>query len=254
MDLKLVDKMKPLFEDIFTPASQADIEKRKAAAEEIKRKEQEEAHRRWEEQRRKEQEEVMANLVRLENIATKLGFTFKRDEERYHRAWLRGEREDGLKLHLDANGYHTKGKVGAGVSFPEGIDGGCPLDSKDRPQDIKISLTKSDDQIVKDIQRRLLPQAEIALKTCKAKIEKQKEAKQSRTSMIEVASKILEIPYDQPRDASGNLRITSYQGDESNVGSLSVETNYYGNEAKIELNWVKKEALETILKAIKSVM
>ena len=78
-------------------------------------------------------------------------------------------REDGLELWLRIGGYGNEGKAAIHFSRPIGRDGRAPTlwakgGATIHNPSINVSLTKSPEQIAKDIFRRLLPESVVVYK------------------------------------------------------------------------------------------
>jgi hypothetical protein len=116
----------------------------------------------------KERQEL---IVRLEKIAEALGFEVKRPDEPPCNAWINAVKGN-MELYLHSGSYGLKGKIEASISHVSRRSITIYKENQriSRPS-ICMSVTKSDDQIIKDIKRRLFSDGEEYVKLYQERID-----------------------------------------------------------------------------------
>jgi hypothetical protein len=163
---------------------------------------------------------------------------------------LEAKREDGALLNFYAGGYRSPvNKVNVSCSFSDVKRRGFTND--EHPGSINMSLSKTDDQIMQEIKRRLLPYVENAIKRTTTRLGEEDAAENGRNSLLNDAANILGLKVQTPYGRDQYPHISKYVNGQ--IESVEVKTDYHGREATINLR-VTKESMGGILQAIKAVI
>lgn len=207
----------------------------------------------YEETRARELAEEEANLKRLKNIAKILKLKYDEpSKEGYTRAYLSCIATEGFRVYLTANQYHCKGKVNASIGFiteREGVR--VYIDDKEKIDSVNESLTKTDEVIAGNIEKRIFPQARETQAKVELRIFGAVENKNNHDKNIEHFAKLLGVKTSGGHRVEEKIYINEYHKFfEANV---EVKGNSEGNEFNIDLRYLNFRQAEAVLTALKSV-
>jgi len=185
----------------------------------------------YEERRAREVKEDQSKQDRFKSILTTMGYTDFKFEAHYPR--VNGTKGD-FRLYFREGAL--KGKVSVGGSLPRARDNQYP--QVICPQDINISLSKTDERIITEINNRFFPGYTDAVRVAKEQNAKHEAALDSHAS---TKKKIFALMGD-------NSRYNSSEND--NVSFWRTEINYAGDEITITSRLSIGAALK-VLKLIK---
>lgn len=188
---------------------------------------------------KKEREEAAVKRARLAGIMSALGFTpDKETGEEGSRAYVRGLRADGARCAMEQDTYKMGGRIGFTAWTPSPEDG----TSVKTPDQITMAATKTDDQIIKDVQKRYIPAFEPCMVEYRAKFDKARRAEECQDALISGCAGLLGYKISDRTRTCEKPRLYEYPEGE-HVKKVIVETNYYGTEARIELSLSPEAAM-----------
>lgn len=203
----------------------------------------------WEQQQAKQKQEREVNYIKTEQKITAvcniLGFQLDNRETDYWnfaREIIKGD----IKLFIRADSYQSKGKFEISGSYPRDAKGQYinPYEyNESRADKINVAMTKTPDQIAKDIERRLMPEYLLRLAKVQERISSNDNYHSSRQETIkEIAS------------ATG-FEVSTHVEDGAiyfyDDGFTIDVKPYSGKEVEIKLSGVSKDNAIQILKLLK---
>jgi len=191
--------------------------------------------------RQAEQEQVKKNIIRLHAILREAGFIPKmQEQEQFYRAYAKGTRGEET-LYLSADDYRNKNKI-----YVSGI---FPRDSKNNYYEhaisetdyksINISMDKTNEQIVKDINRRFMTGYREALSVVLERIANY-EARYNKIKQATIkAGDIIGI---KPEN-DDKIR---YWDNDNKICSLDIDTLSNGEELSLKVRGDKSEMFKIL--------
>jgi hypothetical protein len=197
----------------------------------------------YEQRRLREQEEVKANNERLKKILVKMGFEpIKQDEDTFYNSYVRGKKEN-MEITLKANEYRNKGKLSLYGSYPKNKKGDYVYNPTELNfNEPNISLSKTDEQIIKDLEKRFFPYYKKKLDYIEERVKEQNKEIDNKENLIKILGDSLNIkPYKD------SLSEYDYNKD---IDNLKIDVVYNG---KIDISFrTNKEFIFKIVDLIKS--
>jgi hypothetical protein len=192
----------------------------------------------YELEREQEKQQNKAIRDRLGVIAESMGYTVVvSDNDIFFDAHIKATKGDEC-LYFHANGYKLKGRVSVGGSYPR--------DNNDQymypehpPKAITISLNKSNEQIIKDIENRFLPSYLAELETIKERINKSNQQRANRNNIIEKIALVMGLEFKQ----NDQPTISKWEYSEQ-IKRFEIESDYNGEEITFNVRVSKDVALE----------
>ena len=174
-------------------------------------------------------------------------------------------RSDGLRFWIREGGYGNEGKIAIHFSRPRGRNGSTPTlwmmsPGTDKIADprICVSASKSDEQIAKDIVRRLMPESLRVFAMAKVAIEQENNYIDSKTQAIIDLAKVVGCEpgrHYQTKEMTGEVDpyigagVTSFK--EKGYGKFKVSS---ANSISLELHSMNYEMALKVAAALKEVL
>lgn len=192
----------------------------------------------YEEERVIEKSEQAKNLKRLKNIAGILGFIPDKKNENASIHMKKGHQ----CLWLHAGGWRNKGRLEINGVYPRDIKGSYTISGYDNnPKSITISLTKTDEQIAREIEKRFIPLYLPALELALKRVAEVAQAEQDRNHVINELGKILGIKPEIEGQKNGHntnekASIHHWRDNETDlIQSMDIKTDYHAKEVIFDL-------------------
>jgi hypothetical protein len=184
-------------------------------------------------------------------IAKALGFKVEPDtrdaeERRFPRSHVRLLGPDDQTIYLSAS--YPYGKLDAGVIFPDRVNGASvwSLPYGTSAPKISCTLSKSAEQVARDIQRRLLPEYLPLLAQCKACVAETLDYRAKRDAAAEKLAKVIGAPVRYESHASDRApRIDVYHSHKLREASMDIDVG--DDEVRFERLRVSHDEAEAIL-------
>jgi len=180
---------------------------------------------------------------RLKNILVKMGYTpTTTREDMFYFAQADGTK-DQEHIYLNANSYGHKDKINVFGVFPRDNNNDYISPSEDKGyKEINISINKTDEQIIKDIERRFKPNYLNALKEVCERVNKSNNKKKQRENLINEIANILNVKSYTPNYKNDYPSINEYNNGES----VNIKTDYNAQELNFNLRLNKEMGLKLV--------
>ena len=184
----------------------------------------------------------------FEEIKQSLGWDTLQMQESYHDAsgWIKDTPTE-RSIHIAAGGYGKEGRISISTVYPKWWDGSTHYGYQDsKSYSITVADTKTAQQIIKDIQRRLLPEYEQTLAAfLKHRAEGLAEHNRRVGALTRLAAAMgLEYEYGK-QYAKGNYEFSGYDDGHYRFGIHRVKASYTG-AVEVELDIDEPKALLVI--------
>ena len=264
-------QLKKLFEvddprrDPFPPVSSEDLENRKTDAQKREEAEQKRKEEKREADRQAHVERATGVYNRLKVIVGKLGMSVSPDsQEPAQQGYYSGAyfvdalRNDGARLRLRVGSRSPTMITVTGSYYKKSDDPDYAQYSgfrnRETPPAINISLSKSDDQITKDIARRILSKFDDSINQAEKRIAGEISQLQAKRKMVADTVKILGLSgkyYDDEIKRGNDIR--KYFSNSSMIDSFNMKPSWTGDQATVSFT-VKAEAVPSLMKKLKGLI
>ena len=192
----------------------------------------------YEEDRIKEKEENKKIRDRLKTILETMGYNVVlNDVSIFYNANVNGKK-DNQEIHLSTNNYRNKGKIRVSGSYPR--DNNNSLVIPNNPTNsINITLNKTDEQIINDINKRFLIGYLNDLKGVEERIKNSNLAKENRDNLIYQLGEKLGIKPYKPQYSDDSIPYLSEYEYKKDIERIKIKSDYKGESATIELRLKK---------------
>lgn len=186
-----------------------------------------------------EKQENKAIRDRLVIIAERMGYKATVSDEQFISYVNVKLEKDGQILYFNANGYKNRGKLTVSGSYPRSKTYGY-ITPRSECKDINISLSKTNLQIIRDIEKRFIPSYRIALREVQEKVRYFDECEKNREEIIKKVGEKLSI--ESHSGIHGEKTLHKYEYSE-NIKNIRVNTNHEATELNFEISLNKFDGL-----------
>lgn len=215
----------------------------------------------YEQQREREQMEGKALAKRLDSIIKELGYIVIKDPERSFSFVTAKGLKSIHSIFMRANNYQNKGKIEVCFYANKDRTGKEQTGLKSKPDNIHVSLSKSDDQIIKDIKRRTdtaVLAFEFEIQETNTKNEKRQELRNNVLRTIEKALKSPESPKQViEREKAQSSYTLRFDNEENSTGEGydyiygHFKVSYSGDNVSAEIRSLTIEQAEKLAAFVK---